>query len=279
MRRFTESCVVVLGAIAVLVCFVRPQSPSGALSSGTVLVFGVESDRIVIAADSRSEVEGRLHSDNDCKIVALSSKLLIATSGISQYVPNDSSTKPWSAVGLARQIVRSTSDAHPRDFAEAWAARLRDQLYATFPLTAETLHSWPGDALFSGLVGGVSPSGGPELFQVAVRFDNTDLRKKPWTSIEEMTPARCRPFCAIGRYEIASEMQQGLTPRARIESETTRKQLQLLRPEKRLEAMAIRLVDLTILYGPDKNQVGGPVDAAEITRAGVRWVQCKSICK
>jgi hypothetical protein len=41
---------------------------------------------------------------------------------------------------------------------------------------------------------------------------------------------------------------------------------------------AIRLVQLTMTYHPKKADVGGPIDALEIKRKGIRWVERKPGC-
>jgi hypothetical protein len=41
---------------------------------------------------------------------------------------------------------------------------------------------------------------------------------------------------------------------------------------------AIKLVKLAMGYGPNKNDIGGPVDAVVITAKGIRWIQCKAGC-
>jgi hypothetical protein len=42
---------------------------------------------------------------------------------------------------------------------------------------------------------------------------------------------------------------------------------------------AIRLAELSELYGPHKDQMGGPIDALEITSQGINWIQCESSCQ
>jgi hypothetical protein len=42
---------------------------------------------------------------------------------------------------------------------------------------------------------------------------------------------------------------------------------------------AIRLTELSEQYGPHKDQVGGPIDALEITSQGINWIQCESSCQ
>jgi hypothetical protein len=40
-----------------------------------------------------------------------------------------------------------------------------------------------------------------------------------------------------------------------------------------------RLVELTILYHPDKLEVGGPVDEIELDATGLRWIRVKVNCR
>ena len=111
-----------------------------------------------------------------------------------------------------------------------------------------------------------------EMYQAFVTYD-------PKTQVVsyKLTPADNLArivFGAAGSNETAIEFLTGATPFAKSEQAKWNMFQQGIPLRDRDVYLAMRLVELTIMYHPHHETVGGSIDALEITGAGIRWVQC-----
>jgi len=248
------------------------------ISSGTIIVYAVTQDEAVVAADSRVKfVSGSPPDDTYCKIAAFRNHVIFATIGAGAYIrtgPADP-IQSWSAIGEARGASKVGSHAadassEVKMIADSWAKKIQakwNSLYAKYPdlVIKEAEH---GKGLLTTGIFIVAKNKHLAFTSRGIRFSR-DFRIP--TSVEK---ASCETghLCGSGETDIFMEFTQATSQRAQAEREDWSK-----RPNKSLIMYVIRMVDLTIAYGPD--DVGGKVDALEMTRDGkVTWKQRKCNC-
>jgi hypothetical protein len=83
---------------------------------------------------------------------------------------------------------------------------------------------------------------------------------------------------ALGRNEIVNEVLAAKTHFAKAEHRKWIAAERNIPLRDREVRWAVRLVQLTMEYHPQKADVGGSIDALEITRRGIRWVERKAGC-
>ena len=126
----------------------------------------------------------------------------------------------------------------------------------------------PQTSLVNGLfVGSDNPR---NVVIVQVMLAQRDGRYEATIQYAPPAPPHCAFVCAIGRTEVIDEINRGLTDRGRQWKE----QLSRLTPSQR----AIEAVRLTINNHPNRDDVGGAVDAVLISTKGIEWLQRKKIC-
>ena len=114
------------------------------------------------------------------------------------------------------------------------------------------------------------------MYQVEIVFDASTQQAKENFYTEHHTTAI--EFGALGRNEIVNEVVAGTTHFARAEQRKWAAAERSISIKDRDVRWAIRLVQLTMEYHPQRADVGGPIDALEITRRGIRWVERKPGC-
>ena len=119
-------------------------------------------------------------------------------------------------------------------------------------------------------------NGSTEMYQVEIVFDPRirQARQNFYTERHRRTIQ----FAALGRSEIVTEVVANKTQFARVEQRKWAASERNIPLRDRDARWAIRLVQLTMEYHPQKADVGGPIDALEITRRGIRWVERKPGC-
>jgi len=128
------------------------------------------------------------------------------------------------------------------------------------------------NALFLGFTEGVA-----EMYQIQVIYD--PLTDKVRTSLVTFVQEDDLMFGAGGRNETALEVISGASEFGRSELKKWEKTQNEFPQQDRDVRWAMKLVELTIAFNPHREDVGGPIDGLEITRNGIRWVQCKQKCQ
>jgi len=120
-------------------------------------------------------------------------------------------------------------------------------------------------------------NGSAEMYQVEIVFDPGTRQARQKFYAER--PRRTVHFGALGRNEIVNEVVMGRTDFAKTEQRKWAVSKRSIPLRDRNVRWAMHLVQLTMAYHPKKADVGGPIDALEITRNGIRWVQRKPECR
>lgn len=248
------------------------------ISSGTIVVFAVTQDEAVIAADSRAKfVRGSPPDDTYCKIAAFRNHVIFSVTGPAAYISSGPADPihSWSAIDEARsasqvgrQAVNASSET--KMIADAWAKKIQtkwNSLYAKYPdLVIKAAEH--GKGLLTTGIFIVAKNKHLAFTTRGIRFSR-DSRIP--TSVEK---ASCETghLCGSGETDVFLEFTRVTSQRAENERAEW-----LKRQDASAIMYAIRMVDLTIKYGPD--DVGGKVDALEITSDGkIAWKQRKCNC-
>jgi hypothetical protein len=257
-------------------CLAAPQSDSES-RKGTVVVIGHSKRKIVVAADSRAvAISG--FSDSMCKIMELSKHSVFTGAG--SAVHGDGKTVYWNAyveAVLAFKEAQGSDDPDVlRTAATNWGNRFTtvvNQALKVDPTgSLQLVHE---NRVFNGSFLGFE-NGVAETYQVEIIFDPLTGQAKKLVDVGRQEATLL--FGAAGRNEVVVEVFQGRSDFGKSEQRKWGMFVQGIPPKDRDVYWAMRLVELTMAYHPNKSEVGGPIDAVEITAQGIRWIQCKPQC-
>jgi hypothetical protein len=258
----------------------RGISPDAGAQSvtGTVVVIGSSPTKIAIAVDSRGYDDDEKYRDDICKIVRLGDHSVFTAAGniIHAYKGRALWNAQKEALNAIKEAQRSDSPRPLRTAARSWGDRMvtgiDEALQEDF---TGSKHMLEKNIFLTGVFAGFE-NGSTAMYQVEIVFDPASQRAKQnfYTEHHATTVA----FGALGRNEIVNEVVADKTNFAKAEQRkwtTAERKIPLRDRDVR---WAIRLVQLTMEYHPQKVDVGGPIDALEITRRGIRWVERKPEC-
>lgn len=272
-----------LAVVTVILCSYAAQSQLG---SGTIVVYNLTQDKLVIAADSRATYGDRPPDDMQCKISAFRNHIVFAAGGAAYYIPPVSSgERPWDAIEEAKTastigVIGSTTVTEEIErIADAWAISMQanwNSFYLVHPdLVRETANEQKGlltDGIF------VEAKNGEMALTVrAIRFTNG-------LNLTSVETAHCEPthWCASGQIDVFMEFANRTTPRAVMERDTWFKQFdsgsfRAISSDRAL-LRTVRFVDLAIAYDIT-GTIGGPIDAIEMGKDGsIYWFMRKTQC-
>ncbi len=246
--------------------------------TGTVVVIGWSSTRIVIAVDSRGFDDRNKYRDDICKIVRLDDHSIFTAAGNIIHARDGQAL--WNAQEEASAAFKQAQSARSPRLLRTAAKNWGDRMVASInqALTTDPSGSMlmlENNIFLTGVFTGFE-NGPPELYQVEIAFDPDTRQAK-----QKFYPERRRRtihFGALGRNEIVNEVVADKTGFARAEQRKWAATEANIPARDRDVRWAIRLVQLTMAYHPKKADVGGPIDALEITRKGIRWVERKPGC-
>jgi hypothetical protein len=246
--------------------------------TGTVVVIGWSPTRIVIAVDSRGFDDAGKHRDDICKIVRLDDHSIFTAAG--NIIHARDGRVLWNAQEEAsnsfKEAQRAGSPRLLKTAARNWGEHMVasiDQALAADP--SGSMLMLENNIFLTGVFAGFE-SGSAELYQVEIAFDpNTRQAKQKFYPERQRRTIR---FGALGRNEIVNEVVANKTSFAKAEQRKWAAAQRNIPVKDNDVCWAIRLVQLTIAYHPQKADVGGPIDALEITRKGIRWVERKPGC-
>jgi hypothetical protein len=246
--------------------------------TGTVVVIGWSRTKIAIAVDSRGYDDNEKYRDDICKIVRLGDHSVFTAAGniIHAYKGRalwDAQKEALYAFKAAQKtdgprLLRSAA----RSWGDSMVAGINQALKEDF---TGSKHMLEKNIFLTGVFTGFE-NGSTAMYQVEIVFDPASQRAKQnfYTEHHATTVA----FGALGRNEIVNEVVADKTNFAKAEQRkwtTAERKIPLRDKDVR---WAIRLVQLTMEYHPQKVDVGGPIDALEITRRGIRWLERKPGC-
>jgi hypothetical protein len=247
-------------------------------TSGTVVVIGWSRTKIAIAVDSRGYDDNEKYRDDICKIVRLGDHSVFTAAGniIHAYKGRALWDAQKEALYAFKEAQRSGSPRLLRTAARSWGDSMVTEIdQALKEDFTGSKHMLEKNIFLTGVFAGFE-NGATAMYQVEIVFDPASQRAKQNFYTEHHTATA--EFGALGRNEIVNEVVADKTNFAKAEQgkwATAERKIPLRDRDVR---WAIRLVQLTMEYHPQKADVGGPIDALEITRRGIRWVERKPGC-
>jgi hypothetical protein len=250
----------------------------GQSATGTVVVIGWSQTKIVLAVDSRGFDDAGKHRDDICKIVRLDDHSVFTAAGNIIHAHNGYSL--WDAQDAARRAFQEAQKAGTsrvlRTAAQSWGEHMVASINQALVADPSGSTKMVEDNIFlTGVFAGFQ-NGATALYQVEIAFDPATRQAR-----EKFYTERPRPtvrFAALGRNEIVSEVVAARTHFAKVEQRKWATAERSIASRDRDVRWAVRLVQLTMEYHPHKIDVGGPTDALEITRRGIRWIERKPGC-
>jgi len=260
--------------LAALVCLSAVSPARGQDIHGTVVVSGHSKTKLVLATESRN---ADAPSSDMCKILVLDSRTVFAGAGIAGHA------KYWNAYA---EVAYAFEKAKPSqgssqlrntatDFGDRFSRAVNKALKIDRDASKRLIEDEENrvfNALFLGFTEGVA-----EIYQIQVIYD--PLTDKASASLDTFVQEDDLRFGAGGRNETVVEVISGASEFGRSELKKWEKMQKEFPQQDRDVRWAMKLVELTIGYNPHREDVGGPIDGLEITRDGIRWVQCKPKCQ
>ncbi len=276
-----------VGPLILILCAQIPALAQ--IEQGTIAVVYYTPEKVIIAVDSREMLvgdDGRItHRDDECKIAALGDKMAFVAAGLAGYDNSGPKDKllTWRNSGEAHQayfdVVARSKDNMNRPIvwsvASRWGELVRsrvEELYEAQPnkVIDNAVKGLLTSAVFSGLNADASIV--VLLVQITVGEKGIEV-----VGPKQITTNTCPP-CGIGRSDIFLEFFQKTSERARDEAARWDIRKRQLSKAEFDRLWTIRFVDLTILLYPNPDEVGGIIDALELNRHGVTWIQRKDSC-
>jgi hypothetical protein len=267
--------------------FIAPNISAQA-RTGTIAVVNHKLDRIIIAADSRSNFDKNDSSernDHECKIVALGTQATFLAAGFVGYNNNGprDAIQTWRAATEARHVYADIvkkaggwQDSLLEDLGKVWGSTVKTHTTALLQGNPRAIQNSAVEGLLTTAL--IASGTGKSIRVIRVQIRLSQFGPIEVIGPTQITPEVCPP-CALGKSAIAMEFLELTSPRARAANERWVQETKRLSDYERDIRSAIRLVNLTIAYHPNSNDVGGPVDALALRAEGqVRWIQRKPEC-
>jgi hypothetical protein len=258
---------------------------------GTVVVAIFQKHQVSIAADSRVTdiLTGEIR-DDQCKITALSNKLVFSYAGLG--VLRNRPVANEEAVSAIR--ISSANDITPqvaREIAQVWQARMVKKFreaaivnpavldYPDFPVNPKV----GGEQLIAGMFASTTKDG---TVVVAVAMINFSV--DTWKQRRDFTPVLPEPtvmsgvdgqyaVAAIGTFPTVMEFYNQTTPRAKRIMRQFMSELTLTPEVSKVPKFADKLATVQRDYG-NAPEVGGPIDVIDLNGLGWQWIKHKQNC-
>ena len=245
---------------------------------GTLIVIGHSKVKIVVAADSRNLGSiGSVPSDNTCKILPLNSHSIFTAAGFTAH--RDLGRVYWDGFKEATNAFNHHSTGSPRILRLAaieWGNSVAKQINEALKLDkAGIIPMIEQHTFLTGLFMGFE-NGSTAMYQVMIKFNPRFQRAEEYLEKEKQRPSLY--YGGLGRPEIVNEVLNDRTDFAKSEIQKWNVLRRPIPIDDRDVFWAIRLVSIGMTYGINKEEIGGPIDALEITSRGTRWVQRKAEC-
>jgi hypothetical protein len=259
-------------------CLVATYPAIAQIQHGSIGVVYFTDEKIVMAADSRA-IEGGLKFNDECKVAALGSQIVMVNTGVTRYTSRSPTVPSWNSMDEAHRAYEHViaRGGGTGDVAEDLAKSLTDRFKALEAANPRILaDAAENGVLTTAYLGGLGSNGRLELFRINILFQPNNINEPiGWRKLA----VECiyGHFCALGRTDVFLEFAGKTTERARNEAETWAPESGSKSQDLDIQR-TIRLVDLTIQFykGDD---VGGAIDALQIDRSGsIRWYARKSNC-
>ena len=247
-------------------------------TTGTVVVIGWSRTKIVMAVDSRGFDDTEKYRDDICKIVRLDDHSVFTAAG--NIIHAYKGRALWDAQKEALHAFKEAQQTHHPRLLKTAARSWGDDMVVRINQALKedprgSQHMLDKGIFLTGVFTGFE-KGSTAMYQVEIVFDPAMQRAKQnfYTERSAVTVQ----LGALGRNEIVNEVVAAKTHFAKAEHRKWIAAERNIPLKDRDVRWAVRLVQLTMEYHPQKADVGGPIDALEITRRGIRWVERKPGC-
>jgi len=231
--------------------------------TGTIVVFRLTPERAVVAADSRTVLNGCSSevNDNVCKVATFDNGLVFAASGYSGRFRCGSSGSAWNVRDITRKFYHEKGVPALDEFVTAWARMMGNVLSEDSKISPPVSH---GGIILGAVF--VLVEGG-QVKADSVRF-SPSIGGDIHVDIGHIIPNGSVNM--IGKGAVILEFNAGQTER----SKQWHHQIDKLDPDQ----MVVALAKLTKQFD-SSGMVGGPIDSILLAKSGVRWLSVKPDCR
>jgi hypothetical protein len=241
-------------------------------------------NEIVAAADSRGKSGPGQYQDHQCKIIALSDKLVFASNGMADFEAVSSSHPPERIVldvnKEAKRAFKSAISNSSGDFSGAallWARDVQRIFEHAIRVSGVrgVLEDLPDGSITQGYFFGVSPKGDLAFYYESINRSGNSVLVDPPKSLPLYDVL---VYGGNGVTDTVKELREGKTTWARNEAARWERQSGTFPSDQRAVLKAVRWVELTLAAHPDSDEVGGAVDSLSVTPFGIHWHNRKPEC-
>ena len=256
-------------------------------SSGTIIVIAIETDKIILAADSRAMTDRGGHTDDDCKLLIFGKNIIFTSSGEAHLEVTGLHKTVWDARAAARRFIATLpqkKDAQARDLANAlafsWAKAAVNFFQPVVNYDGKDVLprlSIRPDQIVEAVFAVRAVNGSLAVSHVLISLD--PMKTVPTIistpSLLEAPPALWSVF---GYSTVAANyIPQPKNEFALFQFEKWRNSVASKSLDEQEILFAAQLAQWTIDSGA--SEVGGVVDEAVLDNNGARWVRRKSNCQ
>lgn len=256
-------------------------------SSGTVILISIETNMIILAADSRAMTDRGGHTDDDCKLLIFGKNIIFASSGEAHLEVTAPYKAVWDARVAARRSIAGLSqkkDTQARDVANALSSSWAKAAVSFFQSVVNyggkddfvslSIHA---DQIVEGVFAVRGINGSLIVSHVLISLD--PMKTVP-TIISTPTLLQAPPphWSVLGYNAVAANyLPQPKNELALLQLQSWRNSVASKSLDEQEILFAGQLVQWTIDSG--FSEVGGVVDEAVLDNSGARWVRRKSNCQ
>lgn len=255
--------------------------------SGTIVVFGVSKNKIIVAADSRSSGRNAA-GDHQCKIITLNDRTAFSSNGLAgvwvelqphpskQIVLMDANGNARSAFAAVPEIENDSL----RIVAQRWGQNVSQDLNAAIVKYGPNLvfGGRTENPILNGYFFGLSAKGSFALYMENITRDGNIVSFDPEPKAINLPDTVT--YGGQGSFtDDVAELVQGKTDWAKREAITRQKKLGSASKDDRDVLFAVSLIQSVYDANPRSPIIGGPIDSLTITPAGVRWHCQKKECQ
>jgi len=269
-------------ALLLTFCLLVP-SARAQFERGTIVVFIVSSDRIIVASDSRVLMPGQPPRDHACKIEALGNHFLFAQAGAD--LGGVSSGRSEQEAARAFSNFKTSAGARPtvEQVSAAWLRAMKPVFRRMLKAhRQDVLLQSPSGFLASAVFVGIDQMEHLKARSIDLYFYPVKLKKTGWSDLRvDDCPWAITSQLAhktIGHSEVLKGFSN-LPTESQYHAIRSWMMANPRRDEDSDLAFAEFLVDWSESNAPAEDGIGGPVDEVEILpKSGVQWIHRKPEC-
>jgi 20S proteasome alpha/beta subunit len=254
--------------------------------SGTIVVFGLSKNKIVVAAESRST--GEESGDHQCKIITFDDRSVFASNGLAgawielisppskRIVIMDANKEARIAFGSVPLIANDSL----RKVALQWGRNVSHKLNAAIVKYGlqSVFGSRTKNPVVNGYFFGLSPKGVLVLYMENILRHGNDVSFDSEPKAISLTDTMGYSGQGLFSDSIA-ELAQGKTDWAKREAIRRQSRLAIAPKDDWDVLTAVSLIQSVLDAHSDSREVGGPIDSLTVTPVGIRWYTQKKECQ